>query len=75
MAVTDGELLRLEAARDCVRLTKIYDQAACEAERAGDTDRACFFWTHAYIWALEGGLDDAVRLRGKLAAFGREVAA
>ena len=41
-------------------------------EDQGETDAACFFWTQAYVFALDAGIDDlAEAMRAKLDMFGR----
>lgn len=68
----DARLLAAHAANDTVALVGLYADAADEAE---DTDRACFYLTHAYVFALELGDARAPALRARLAAHGREPAA
>lgn len=71
-----GEELDLESALrdahavdDLPRLSALYTRAA---ERAGgETDTACFFLTHAWVFAMAAGLDEADVLRARLAAHGR----
>jgi len=49
-----------------------YARGAALYERQGETDAACFFWTQAYVFALDAGIDPlAEAMRAKLAAFGR----
>lgn len=65
-------ILDAHAAGDGAAMSAIYAQAADAHEQAGDIDAACFFRTHAYVFALEEGLESAVGLRAKLKAHGRE---
>lgn len=51
----------------------LYACAANQAERSGDVDRACFFLTQAWIFALEAGAPDACALHARLVAYGRDV--
>lgn len=65
----------VEEAHDDGRLDKLavsYAEGGALYERQGETDAACFFWTQAYVFALDAGaapLADAMRV--KLQAFGR----
>jgi hypothetical protein len=70
----NGLETRLQAAheaRDHTALIGLYTQAA---DGAPDDDTACFFLTHAYVFALEQGSDAAAALRARLVAQGRETA-
>ena len=69
----DEELLAAHAAEDGARLVNGYARAADLAEGEGDVDRACFFLTQAWIFALEAGDIRANELRARLVAHGREV--
>ena len=53
-------------------LAALYSEAAELAEHAGETDRACFFLTQAWIFALEAGDPLANDIRARLVAQGRE---
>ena len=65
----------IEEAHGNRRLDKLaasYAEGGALYERQGETDAACFFWTQAYIFALDAGaaaLADA--MREKLNSFGR----
>lgn len=59
---------------DVARLISLYKTAGEGCEHVGDIDAACFYLTHAFVFALEEGADDAVALSQKLAHYGREVA-
>ncbi|MEM0947325.1 MAG: hypothetical protein AAGK37_07960 [Pseudomonadota bacterium] len=52
---------------------RAYTVEANRLERLGETDAAMFFLTHAYIWALDGGLPEANALHARLREAGREV--
>jgi hypothetical protein len=67
----DDTLLKAHARNDAGALSKLYARAADLAETAGEVDRACFFLTHAWIFALEQGDPDAAQLRARLLAQGR----
>lgn len=62
-------LLDAHALADRARLVDLYAEAA---DRQNDTDAACFFLTHAYVYALETGHPAAGALHGRLKAEGRE---
>ncbi len=68
MSGLDARLLDAHARHDHPSLVKLYAQAA---ETAHDTDAACFYLTHAYIFALELGHPDTTALHAQLAAHGR----
>ncbi len=50
MRTLDAQLLAAHAAGDHWGLVDLYAQAA---DQANDVDAACFYLTHAYIFALE----------------------
>lgn len=68
----ERKLLAAHAAGDLAALVDGYAAAADLAEAAGDVNRACFFLTHAWVFALEAGDARADRLRARLVAHGRE---
>ena len=72
MADLDAKLLAAHAAGDAVRLVALYTEAADGREAQNDIDAACFYLTHAYVFALEAGLPEAARLNERLAAHGRD---
>ncbi len=54
------------------RLADGYARGASIYERQGEIDAACFYWTQAYVIALDAGVEPlAEAMRDKLAAFGR----
>ncbi len=54
------------------RLAASYAEGGALYERQGETDAACFFWTQAYVFALDAGAAPlADRMRDKLRDFGR----
>jgi hypothetical protein len=69
MNVLDQRLLQAHAADDRLALVQLYMQAA---DTAPDLDAACFFLTHAYVYALEQNHKDAHVLHARLVAQGRE---
>jgi len=62
-------MLAAHEKHDSAALIRLYTQAA---DTANDTDAACFFLTHAYIFALEAGSCEAPALRARLVEQGRE---
>jgi hypothetical protein len=71
MSDLDAQLLAAHDARDHAALIGLYAQAATAAP---DLDTACFFLTHAYVFALEQGDTRATALRAQLVRHGRETA-
>ncbi|MEL7098320.1 MAG: hypothetical protein AAGM84_05770 [Pseudomonadota bacterium] len=65
----EARLLAAHAAQDADALIGVYTDAA---DAAPDVDTACFFLTHAYVFALEAGDMRAEDLRLRLAREGRE---
>jgi len=68
MTTLDDQLLAAHASDDKRALVSLYTQAA---DIVDDVDAACYFLTHAYIFALELGHADATVLHARLAANGR----
>ena len=64
----DTALLDAHANGDQRALVTLYAQAA---DQARDVDAACFYLTHAYIFALELGHPETADLHRRLAAHGR----
>jgi len=62
-------LLAAHAAGEKAALVTLYGEAA---EGADDIDAACFFLTHAYVYALDIGDDRARTLHARLFQHGRE---
>lgn len=54
-------------------LVSLYTQAADEAEARDEIDAACFFLTHAHIFALEAGHATRVALHERLIRHGRDL--
>lgn len=69
----ETRLLAAHRAHDLNRLVRGYTEAADLAEGEDDTDRACFFLTQAWIFALDAGDPRAMELKARLVAHGREV--
>ena len=57
---------------DAAALVRLYVAEADRLEAGGEIDAACFFLTQAYVWALDGALEEAPGLRARLIAAGRE---
>ena len=68
----DQEFLAAHARSDKQALIRLYAQAADMKEGMQDIDAACFYLTHAYVFALDIGADEAQKLHGRLKARGRE---
>ena len=69
MKALDDRLLRAHARDDRPSLVGLYTLAA---DRMNDLDAACFYLTHAYVFALELGDPRAGALHARLKAEGRE---
>lgn len=67
----DAAVMAAHAAGDGAELACLYAKAADILAADGNTDKACFFYTQAYIFALEQGLAEAMRYARILAANGR----
>ncbi|MEO1640830.1 MAG: hypothetical protein AAFU41_16435 [Pseudomonadota bacterium] len=68
MADLNARLLAAHDAGDRRALIDLYTEAA---DQADEVDAACFFLTHAYIYALEAGSPVAATLYARLKAAGR----
>lgn len=68
-----ARLLAAHAAGDTSALIRLYTAAADQVEHQ-DLDAACFYLTHAYVFALERGDAACTDLRARLVAHGREPA-
>jgi hypothetical protein len=69
MSDLDTRLIAAHEAGDRRALIGLYAEAA---DRMNDLDAACFFLTHAYVFALEAGTSEAAPLHARLKAHGRE---
>ncbi|MFW8634845.1 hypothetical protein [Cribrihabitans pelagius] len=67
----DGALLKAHAGHDLPALVRLYTVAGDRAEAEGNIDAACFYLTHAFVFALEAGAPEADALNRRLAARGR----
>lgn len=68
----EAALLQAHNRANGKRLAALYHQAGCLKEKEGDEEGAAFFFTHAYVFALECGDDLARRICGILVRLGRE---
>lgn len=71
-AALDAGLLAAHAAGDLAALVRLYAAAADLCEGRGEADRACFYLTQAYVFALDRGDPAAPVLHARLRAQGRE---
>jgi hypothetical protein len=68
----DERLLAAHAAGDLPALAMLYSQAADAREASGDIDAACFYLTHAFVFALEADDAQGPVLHARLKSYGRE---
>jgi len=66
------QLLDAHEQNDNPALVLLYTKAAGECEQSGNIDAACFYLTHAYVFALQEGMIEANDLRQRLVKYGRE---
>ena len=57
MHALNADILRAHETGDGTALAALYGKAADALEEAGNEDAACFFYTQAYVFALETGHD------------------
>ncbi|MGB3176991.1 MAG: hypothetical protein WBH14_12440 [Albidovulum sp.] len=69
----DQALLTAHTAGDLAALVRLYTQAADDQEAAGNINAACFYLTHAYVFALQSGSAAINDLNRRLCEHGREV--
>jgi len=65
----DSALISAHEAGDGQALARLYAEAG---DASGALDEQCFFWTQAYVFALEAGLPLADELRQRLIREGRD---
>ncbi|MFD1159475.1 hypothetical protein [Roseovarius aestuarii] len=65
----DAQMIAAHEAKDSAALIRLYTRAA---DQANDLTAACFYLTHAYVFALEAGAPEATTLHARLKAHGRE---
>ncbi|MEO9649190.1 MAG: hypothetical protein ABJ360_10740 [Roseobacter sp.] len=69
MNALDRRLLTAHERNDTAQLSALYTEAANEAD---DVDATAFFLTHAYVFALDAGLQNANALQDRLIGMGRD---
>ncbi len=67
----NSALLQAHRVNDIEALANLYTYAADAEEHKCNVDAACFYLTHALIFALEAGLDEHTALRTRLQTHGR----
>jgi hypothetical protein len=68
----DALILKVHAADNRRRLAALYEEAGAREVARGQIDAACFFWTQAWIFALDAAEKGVVeRVERRLAAHGR----
>ena len=65
----DAQMIAAHEADDKAALVTLYTQAA---DAANNIDAACFYLTHAYVFALEAGTPQVRALHARLVEHGRE---
>ena len=70
--MSQSALLAAHASGDHATLIRLYTEQANTEEARGDIDAACFYLTHAYVFALEQNHPAAADLRDRLVTQGRE---
>ncbi|MDP5217068.1 hypothetical protein Q5Y75_07555 [Ruegeria sp. 2205SS24-7] len=70
-AALDQLLLKAHAEDDKAALVRLYTEAADQSEAGGNVDAACFYLTHALVFALETGASEAKQLNARLVEKGR----
>lgn len=68
----DAALIRAHVVGDREALVDLYERAGLVEQAAGNVDAAAFFYTQAYVFALEAGDARAGELRNRLIELGRE---
>lgn len=67
----DELLLKAHEDEDVGALVRLYRMAGEMCEETGDIDAACFYYTHAYVFALEAGHSEVIPLNQRLVSHGR----
>ena len=68
----DGALIDAHSRDDNDALIGLYEQAGLASEKTGDEEGACFYFTHAYVFALEQGAPQAKQIKERLVSYGRD---
>jgi L-alanine-DL-glutamate epimerase-like enolase superfamily enzyme len=58
-AALETAILDAHGRHDGAALAELYGEAASRHEALGNTDAACFFYTQAFVFALEAGSPSA----------------
>ena len=72
LATLELAMLDAHEREDADALVSLYSKAGELKELAGNIDAACFYYTHAYVFALETGNAQSVTLLQKLVVHGRD---
>ncbi|GHA46199.1 hypothetical protein GCM10008927_09270 [Amylibacter ulvae] len=72
LVALNTELLAAHATKDGAKIAHIYKQAGDDALDAGKIDTACFYFTHAYVFALESNCAELDDIHTILKKYGRE---
>lgn len=67
----ETQLLAAHASGDAAAMAALYEQAASRMEHKGDEASAAFYYTQAYIFALDAGSAQAIHLESWLRARNR----
>lgn len=67
----ESALLDAHNRNDTADLVRLYTLAGDQADHHGDIEAACFYLTHAFVYALEAGAPEADGLNKRLADRGR----
>ena len=65
------KLIRAHKENNLADLVYLYTRAGDVSEAANDIDAACFYLTHAYVFALDSGSEQAIELHRRLLQYGR----
>jgi hypothetical protein len=65
------KLIQAHEENNIADLLVLYTRAGDDSEKAGDIDAACFYLTHAYVFALDAGSEQANVLLMLLLQYGR----
>lgn len=68
----NARVIKAQEAKDNTALVAIYSDVGRKELDAGREEESAFLLTQAYVYALEGGLDEAKEIHGILMSLGRE---
>ncbi|MCP4317230.1 MAG: hypothetical protein GY789_14765 [Hyphomicrobiales bacterium] len=69
----DAALIDAHRQSDGRKIAELYLLAGELAQVSGDTEKACFYLVHAYVFALQEGMELASELHARLKVLGREL--